>query len=53
MTNGLITGKIIADQIMDVENPWSEVFNPFQMELAAIPKKVTENINVVTHFVGD
>ena len=53
MTNGVVSGKLISDQIQGLPNPWESVFEPARMEIQAIPKMVVENLNVAKHLVGD
>jgi glycine/D-amino acid oxidase-like deaminating enzyme/nitrite reductase/ring-hydroxylating ferredoxin subunit len=53
MSHGMVSGKIIADQLMGRENPWTEIFSPGRMEWAAVPEMVKENLNVAKHLIGD
>ena len=53
MTNGIASGKILADAILERDNPWAEAVDPGRMTIGAIPKMAQENFNAVSHLVGD
>jgi glycine/D-amino acid oxidase-like deaminating enzyme/nitrite reductase/ring-hydroxylating ferredoxin subunit len=53
MSNGLVSGRILADVILNTENPWAEAYEPSRMEIQAVPKMVVENLNVAGHLIGD
>ena len=53
MSTGIVAGKIIADQIMGVDNHWSEVFDPSRSLLEESGTVIKENLNVAAHLVGD
>lgn len=53
MSNGVVAGRLIADQILERDNPWTKVYDPSRMELAAVPTIVKENLNVAKRYYGD
>ena len=54
MTNGTVAGRVISDQILGRENPWTELFDPNRVKpLASASEFVKENVSVARHFFGD
>jgi Rieske Fe-S protein len=54
MTNGTATAMILADRILDRDNPWAEAFDSTRLAPgASIKSLVTENVNVGKRLVGD
>ena len=54
MTNGTVAAMLISDLILKRTNPWSEVFDPHRLTVAASAQKfATENLKVATHFLKD
>jgi Rieske Fe-S protein len=54
MTNGTVAGVVISDQILDRENPWTELFDPNRVKPRASAKTfVQENVNVARRFIQD
>ena len=54
MTSGTLSGVLIRDQILGRENPWSELFDPNRIKLAASAKQfLKENLHVARRFFHD
>lgn len=54
MTFGTFAGMLIADLILGRENPAADLFSPRRANPVASARKfVTENLNVVRHYVTD
>jgi glycine/D-amino acid oxidase-like deaminating enzyme/nitrite reductase/ring-hydroxylating ferredoxin subunit len=54
MTGGTVAGVVITDEILERDNPWSELFDPNRVKpLASAKHFVKENVNVAKRFVGD
>lgn len=53
MVYGAISGKIIADQIVGVENPYTDLFSPSRVKpIAGFTEFVKENADVISKFIG-
>ncbi|MDI6715585.1 MAG: FAD-dependent oxidoreductase [Actinomycetota bacterium] len=51
MTNGTIAAMVIADEILDRQNPWSTFFNPSRHEPATYGRKfLIEGINIAEQY---
>ena len=54
MTNGIASGRLLADLVRDRENDWAEAFDPGRMpDGEATGTLVRENLNVGRQFVGE
>jgi glycine/D-amino acid oxidase-like deaminating enzyme/nitrite reductase/ring-hydroxylating ferredoxin subunit len=54
MTSGTLAGVVISDQILERDNPWTELFDPNRVKpLVSAKQFVKENVNVARRFVGD
>jgi glycine/D-amino acid oxidase-like deaminating enzyme/nitrite reductase/ring-hydroxylating ferredoxin subunit len=54
MTNGTAAALLLADLVLDRENPYAKLLNPNRLNLRAAAKTlVTENAKVAVHFVAD
>lgn len=53
IANGTMSGKLISDQILGHQNPWTDVFDPNRSEIKAAGKMATENLDVAKHLIGD
>lgn len=53
MTGATNAALLLRDLITGAENPWAEVFDPQRVNLASVPSLIGENINAVSHLVGD
>jgi glycine/D-amino acid oxidase-like deaminating enzyme/nitrite reductase/ring-hydroxylating ferredoxin subunit len=56
--NGIIFGTlsavIISDQILGVENPWSDLYSPSRIKpIAGFSEYVKENADAAYHFIAD
>ncbi|MDY0408256.1 FAD-dependent oxidoreductase [Virgibacillus soli] len=52
MTNGTIAAKILTDQILDQENPYSELFTPSRFQADPALKEFTKvNADVAKHLI--
>ncbi|MDZ4662228.1 MAG: FAD-dependent oxidoreductase [Pseudomonadota bacterium] len=52
MTHCTIGGLLIADQIMDIKNPWERLYSPSRISLRATGTYLRENANMAAQF-GD
>lgn len=54
MTNGTVSGMLIADEILGHENPWSSFFNPSRHELASYGAKfISEGLNITEQYAKE
>ena len=53
MTNGTAAGYLLADAILDRENPWAEAFDSRVAPKQSLVAFMRENANVALRFVGD
>jgi glycine/D-amino acid oxidase-like deaminating enzyme len=54
MSNGAVAGILLADQIRDVANPWSDTFDAARVApRQSIKSLIEENVDVAMRFVGD
>ncbi len=51
MTHGTLAGMIITDLILNRANPWSHLYNPGRMTLAAALAFARENFNVARQYL--
>jgi len=50
MTNGTLSGMILSDMILGVQNPWAEFYDPNRAP--AVGKLIKENVGIPKHWVG-
>ncbi len=54
MTTGTAAGMILADLILERDNPWAETFDSLRLKPGASAKKLLkENVNAAKRFVSD
>jgi len=53
MTNGIVSGKLIADLICGQRNAWEETFKPSRFKLPGTGELIKENLNAASHLIGD
>ena len=54
MSNGTLSGLILADLIRGIDNPWASLYDPRRLNPIAEAKKfVHANVDVAKRFVGD
>lgn len=53
MTNGTVSGLLLSDLILGRENPWADVFDPNRLPLKSVGSFVSQNVDAVSHLVGD
>ncbi len=54
MSNGIVAGKLIADLIEGkADEAWERIFSPSRIEFKAVPTLIKENLNAVSHLIGD
>jgi glycine/D-amino acid oxidase-like deaminating enzyme/nitrite reductase/ring-hydroxylating ferredoxin subunit len=51
MTHGTLAGMIITDLVANRANPWSHLYNPGRMTLAASLSYTSENFNVARQYL--
>jgi len=54
MTNGVMSGLLLADLVTGTENPWADLYDPVRTGpvTASVPTFVKENAAVAKHLVG-
>lgn len=52
MSNGIASGMILSDLILQDNNPWAEVFNPARITVPSIKSFVIQNINVAKNLLA-
>ena len=54
MTMGTAAGMIMSDLVLNIQNPWSDLFDAGRVKpLAALRNYITENIDFPSHLIGD
>lgn len=53
MSNGTVSGLLLADLIMGRESLWTDVFDPNRVPLKAVGALASRNVDAVSHLVGD
>lgn len=51
MTHGTVAGVLLRDQILGVENAWSELYDPRRRPIRAAGSFVKENLNVALQYM--
>jgi glycine/D-amino acid oxidase-like deaminating enzyme/nitrite reductase/ring-hydroxylating ferredoxin subunit len=51
LTHGVIAGRLIADEIQDLDNPWSKLYNPKRMPpISRIPEMLKHDLQINTQY---
>ncbi|KAI4205126.1 MAG: hypothetical protein LQ346_001523 [Caloplaca aetnensis] len=51
LTHGVLAGRLIADEITSVSNPWSKTYNPKRIPpLSKIPDTISHDIEINTQY---
>lgn len=50
MTHGTIAGILLTDLIMDRKNPWTDLYDPSRVTMAAVTDFAKENANVMAQY---
>ena len=50
ITHGTIAGMLLADLILDKENPWEALYSPSRKPVMAAANFLSENANVATQY---
>lgn len=50
MTHGTLAGVLLRDQILGVENAWSELYDPRRKPIKAAGEFIKENLNVAAQY---
>ncbi len=54
MTFGTVSGILISDLILGIENPWAEIYQASRVKpLASIKNYLSENIDFPSHLIAD
>ncbi|MEO6712987.1 MAG: FAD-dependent oxidoreductase, partial [Mycobacteriales bacterium] len=54
MTNGTLSGLILADLVTGIENPWASLYDPRRIKPVAEAKRfASANFDVAKRFIGD
>jgi glycine/D-amino acid oxidase-like deaminating enzyme/nitrite reductase/ring-hydroxylating ferredoxin subunit len=57
ITGGTAAALILSDLVGGRENPWASLFDPWRLELSAVPRAlprlIKDNAEIAAHFVGD
>ncbi|KAI4137396.1 MAG: hypothetical protein L6R39_007312 [Caloplaca ligustica] len=51
LTHGVLAGKLIADEILGVNNPWSKIYNPKRIPpLSKMPDMISHDVEINTQY---
>ena len=51
LTHGVLAGKLIADEIQGVKNPWSELYNPKRFPpVSTLPSMLSHDLQINTQY---
>ena len=51
LTQGVLAGKLIADEIQSIDNPWAELYNPKRLPPASsLPSMLTHDMQINTQY---
>jgi glycine/D-amino acid oxidase-like deaminating enzyme/nitrite reductase/ring-hydroxylating ferredoxin subunit len=53
MSNGTLSGMILADAILGIENPWADLYDATRATPFLKPESLKENVSVGIHWIGD
>jgi glycine/D-amino acid oxidase-like deaminating enzyme/nitrite reductase/ring-hydroxylating ferredoxin subunit len=53
MTKGTMSGMLLSDLILGINNPWSELYDATRATPFITPQSVKQNMDVASHWVGD
>jgi glycine/D-amino acid oxidase-like deaminating enzyme/nitrite reductase/ring-hydroxylating ferredoxin subunit len=53
MTKGTMSGMILADMILEIENPWAELYNSTRATPFVSTQSIKQSLDVGVHWVGD
>jgi glycine/D-amino acid oxidase-like deaminating enzyme/nitrite reductase/ring-hydroxylating ferredoxin subunit len=53
MTKGTLSGMLLADRILGVENPWAELYDATRATPFVSVEGIKQNLDVGVHWVGD
>lgn len=53
MTKGTMSGMLLSDLILGIENPWAELYDATRATPFMTQESIKENIDVGTRWVGD
>ncbi|KAL9097636.1 MAG: hypothetical protein Q9163_006337 [Psora crenata] len=51
LTQGVLAGRLIADEIQGIENPWRKLYNPKRIPpMSSLPSTLTHDIQINTQY---
>ena len=51
LTQGVIAGRLIADEIQGIQNPWSSLYNPKRLPpISSLPTLLTHGVQINTQY---
>jgi glycine/D-amino acid oxidase-like deaminating enzyme/nitrite reductase/ring-hydroxylating ferredoxin subunit len=53
MTNGVLSGRLLADLITDAPNPWTELYDPNRINVKSLPSFIKKGGHDAKRLVGD
>lgn len=53
MTKGTMSGMLLADMILGIDNPWTELYDATRATPFVTPQGIKENLDVGVHWVSD
>ncbi len=53
MTSGTVAGMLLRDLVVELDNPWTELYDPARLELGSLPALVTKGAHDAKRLVGD
>ncbi len=53
MTKGTLSGMLLSDLILGIDNPWTELYDAKRATPFVSPEGIKQNLDVGVHWVGD
>jgi len=53
MTNGVVSGRLLADLITEVPNPWAELYDPNRINVKSLPSFAKKGGHDAKRLIGD
>lgn len=53
MSNGTVSGMLLSDLILGIENPWARLYDSVRATPFLTPESLKNNAEVTTHWIGD
>ena len=53
MTSGTVAAMLLRDLVVELDNPWTELYDPARLELRSLPALITKGAHDAKRLVGD